>query len=148
MFKQILITLDGSPRAESVLQPALDIARAMKANVTLLRIVDAGAKEGERGAVRAGSADAAMKSLAARQAQNYLDRIASEFFGEGLSIETVVKDGVPATQIVVAAEEIGADVIAMSTHSRTGLKKLMLGSVAEAVMHETSVPVLLVRCAA
>ena len=87
-------------------------------------------------------------SLAARQAQNYLDRIVGESSGDGVATQTLVKDGVPAKQILEAAEEVGADIVAMSTHSRTGLKKLMLGSVAEAVMHETSIPFLLVRCAA
>ena len=147
MFKQILITLDGSPRAESVLQPALDVARAMRSGVTLLRIVDATGKESERGSVRAGSSDAAMRSLAARQAQNYLERIARESLGDDLVVQIVVKEGVPAKQILDAAEEARADLIAMATRARTGLKKLMLGSVAEAVMHETSLPLLLVRCA-
>jgi nucleotide-binding universal stress UspA family protein len=72
MFKHILITLDGSPRAESVLAPAIDIARAMSAKVTLLRIVEApSAGRGERGSVGRDPSASVARTLFAGQAHAY-----------------------------------------------------------------------------
>jgi nucleotide-binding universal stress UspA family protein len=63
----------------------------------------------------------------------------------GLSVETRLRIGDPATEIVRAAEEVGADAIAMSTHGRTGLDHLVHGSVAEGVLRTSHLPVLIVR---
>lgn len=57
----------------------------------------------------------------------------------------MVKQGAPAKQIVGTAREVEADAIVMATHSRRGLNRLMFGSVAEAVLHESHLPILLVR---
>ncbi|HBY95093.1 MAG TPA: hypothetical protein DEP84_14225 [Chloroflexi bacterium] len=63
----------------------------------------------------------------------------------GYVVTATVRFGDPADEIVSAAGEEGADLIAMTTHGRTGLRRLVLGSVAERVLHRVSVPVLLVR---
>jgi nucleotide-binding universal stress UspA family protein len=56
-----------------------------------------------------------------------------------------VRPGLPAAEIVDAARELHADLIAMTTHGRSGLRRLMFGSVAEAVLHHSDVPVFLLR---
>ena len=146
MFKHLLVTLDGSPRAEAVVPHAIDVARAMSADITLLRIVDAvNGDWSERGALGKQHANTAIRSLFAEQAQSYLDRVAAQVRNAGVSANTMVKQGPPARQIVDAAREVEADAIAMCTRSRKGINKLMFGSVAEAVLHETTIPILLVR---
>jgi nucleotide-binding universal stress UspA family protein len=120
----------------------------MRAEITFVRVVEAaGADWGERGALGKGTADSPASSAAVRQAQAYLDRIADHVAAPGVRVHSIVKQGVPARQIVAAAREIDADVIAMATHSRRGLGRLMFGSVAEAVLHESNLPVILIRAA-
>jgi nucleotide-binding universal stress UspA family protein len=146
MYKHLLVTLDGTPRSEAVVPHALDVARAMSAEITLLRVVDAVAADwSERGAVGKSQAETTIRSLFADQAQTYLERVASQVERAGVKVHTLVMQGPPARQIINAAREVDADVIAMSTHSRRGINRLMFGSVAEQVLHETSVPVILVR---
>lgn len=146
MFKHLLVTLDGSPRAECVVSHATDVARSMSAEITLLRIVDAVNSDwSERGALGKNSTGTTVPSLFFDQAQSYLERIAQQMRSHGVTVQTIVKQGVPAKQIVATAREIDADVIAMATRSRRGVSRLMFGSVAEEVLHESSLPVILVR---
>jgi nucleotide-binding universal stress UspA family protein len=81
------------------------------------------------------------------QAQTYLERVAGQIRESGVTTHALVKQGQPAKQIVAAAREVQADAIAMATHSRRGINRLMFGSVAEEVLHESSLPVLLIRSA-
>ena len=146
MFRHLLVTLDGSPRGESVIPYVSDIARAMGSELTLLRVVEsASADWSERGAIGKASADATIRSLFAEQAESYLERVSVQLAAAGAKVRGVVRQGQPARQIVAVARELEVDAIAMSTHSRRGINRLMFGSVAEQVLHETSLPVLLVR---
>ena len=148
MFKHLLATLDGSPRAESVVPLALDIAKAMGAEITLLRIVRAGnSDKSEPGEIGEHDASASSESIGVDQATKYLNRVAEELQRQGVTAHIVVKHGSPAEQIVSAAREAGADAIMMATHSRRGINRLMFGSVAEEVLHESPLPILLIRAA-
>jgi nucleotide-binding universal stress UspA family protein len=146
MYKHILVTLDGTPRSEAVVPHAIDVAKSMRSAITLLRVVDAVAADwGERGAMGKAQAETTIRSMFADQAQTYLERVAHEIARADVRVHTLVKQGPPARQIITAAKEVDADAIAMSTHSRRGLNRLMFGSVAEQVLHETHLPVILVR---
>ena len=148
MYKHILITLDGSARSEAVLPHAIGVAQAVGAELTLLRVVDAVNTDwSERGALGKGTIDAGAQSLFVGHAQRYLDHIAAPLRSSGIAVRTLVKQGAPARQIVDAARELGADAIAMATHSRRGVNRLMFGSVAEEVLHSSSLPTLLIRAA-
>lgn len=77
-----------------------------------------------------------------------LDRLESEagpLREAGYVVRPSVRFGDPAEEIVTAATDEGVDLIAMATHGRSGIKRLALGSVAEGVLHQAAVPVLLVR---
>lgn len=147
MFKHIMVTLDGTARSEAVIPHALDVARVMKAEMTLVRVVDAvNAEWGERGAMgKGGSPDSSISAVFAEQAEAYLRRVADQMREHGVKVQTLVMHGNAAKRIVAAARESGADAIAMATHSRRGINRLMFGSVAEEVLHTSSLPVLLVR---
>lgn len=146
MYKHILVTLDGTSEGEAVMPHALDVARAMEATLTLLRVVEPPHAEwSERGALGKAQAESIATARLADQAEAYLEKIVSEARRMGVDAHTLVRQGPAARQIVAVARELDADAIAMSTHSRRGLNRLMFGSVAEAVLHETSIPVVLVR---
>jgi nucleotide-binding universal stress UspA family protein len=146
MYTHILVTLDGSSGAEAVMPHAIAVARAMRARLTLLRVVDAVASDwGERGQIGRGDASTAMNSVFAEQAGAYLESCAQTARTHGIEVSTVVRQGQPSKQIVDAATDAGADAIAIATRSRRGINKLVFGSVAEEVLHRSNLPVLLVR---
>jgi nucleotide-binding universal stress UspA family protein len=148
MFRHLLVTLDGSPRAETVIPHAIDIAKTMGAEITLLRIVDAANSDwSERGAIGKSQASTSIKSTYVDQATTYINRVAEQLRQNGITANAIVKQGQAAKQIVATARETEADAIAMATHSRRGINRLMFGSVAEEVLHESLLPILLVRAA-
>ena len=148
MFKHLLVTLDGTPRSEAVIPHAIDIAHSMNAQVTLVRVIDTTASDwGERGAIGKSPSDAAIRSACIDEAVAYLDRIATQLRSSRITTHIAVKEGSAAKQIVAAAKEADADAIAMTTHSRRGINRLMFGSVADEVLHESNLPVLLIRAA-
>ena len=82
-----------------------------------------------------------------QEAIDYLRVVAAMPLFEGLSVTTSVRAGQAPDQIIDAARESEADLIAMTTHGRTGLRRLLFGSVAEAVLRTSHVPVFVVRAA-
>jgi nucleotide-binding universal stress UspA family protein len=78
-------------------------------------------------------------------AEEYLAPVAVELRKKGVRVRTQVRRGQPSEEIVLAAHETGADLIAMTTHGRSGLGRLLFGSVAEAVLRESRLPVFLMR---
>jgi nucleotide-binding universal stress UspA family protein len=80
-----------------------------------------------------------------RDAEEYLAPLAVELRNKGLRATIQVRRGEPDEEIVRVAKETGADLIAMSTHGRSGLGRLLFGSVAEAVLRHADVPVFLLR---
>lgn len=146
MFKHLLVTLDGTSRSEAVIPHAIDVARSMGSQITLIRIIDApGSDWSERGAIGKAHVETTAGALVTTHAREYLARVAALVRQSGVQVNTIVEEGAPARRIVAVGDEIGADAIAMATQSRRGINRLMFGSVAEAVLHQTSVPVLLVR---
>ena len=81
-----------------------------------------------------------------REAEQYLDAVQARLAAKGFrKVETSVWYGPPASEIVEAARVANADLVVMTTHGRSGLGRLILGSVAEAVLRGTSTPILLLR---
>jgi nucleotide-binding universal stress UspA family protein len=142
MYKRALVPLDGSPVAETVLPFILDIAGPLDMEVLLLRVV-----QPVPPVVIEGSRHVIVEDEQGRRidAEEYLAPLAVELRDRGVRAEVRVCRGVPAAEIVNAARDTGADLIAMSTHGRSGLGRLMFGSVAEAVLRHSDVPVFLLR---
>ena len=143
MYQRVLVPLDGSPVAEAILPFIEQIAGPLDMEIMLLRVVPvssfldvvAMAKE-----VQAG--EPILKEL---EAQGYLEPLVETLKAKGVGVGARVRIGDPATEIVAAAQEIGADLIAMTTHGRSGLGRLLFGSVAEAVLRASPIPVFLLR---
>jgi nucleotide-binding universal stress UspA family protein len=142
MYKRALVPLDGSPTAETIIPFILDIAGPLDIEVVLLRVV-----EPIPPAVLEGTRQIEVENVEQRQldAEEYLAPIAVELRNKGVRVESRVRRGTPSDQIVAAARETGADLIAMSTHGRGGLGRLLFGSVAQSVLRHGDIPVLLMR---
>jgi nucleotide-binding universal stress UspA family protein len=122
---KVLIPVDGSPTSEAVLPALMPLIRSHRIESTLLRVL--GSEEQEE------KAKLALESLRLRLEE------------AGVSPRTRTLYGAPAAEIVGTAQRGGFDLIAMGTHGRTGLERVLLGSVAEEVVRTSRVPVLLTR---
>jgi nucleotide-binding universal stress UspA family protein len=143
----MLIPLDGSELAEQVREPAIALGSLMDAEYVLIRVVECGlVPEGHPllGELRAAGQLRLEKRKA--EAQAYLDRVAERLRSEGFRIQThlVVAESV-ATAVLDMARNKDIDVIAIATHGRSGLKRLLLGSVADKIVRGTFTPVLVYR---
>ena len=79
------------------------------------------------------------------EARSMLGPVADRLTADGWSVDMAIRQGYPAAVIEREADQFGADLIAVGTHGRTGLGNLMLGSIAERVLHHAPCPVLSVR---
>ena len=136
---RILVPLDGSTLAEAALAKAVEIMKeSPRASLLLLRAAEAPGLFGRD------PIDAQVEVV--REAEEYLDTIAARLETQGVkNLETSVWYGPAAPAIVEAAGVVRADLIVMSTHGRSGLGRLFLGSVAESVLRGTRAPILLLR---
>jgi nucleotide-binding universal stress UspA family protein len=134
----LLVPLDGSTLAEQALPVAADMAKASGARVVLLRAAFAHAYPG-RDPVEA-------QVVVVREAEEYLADAAERVRALGVqNVSVSAWYGEPATAIVEAAEFNRADLIVMTTHGRSGLGRLVMGSVAESVLRGTTTPILILR---
>jgi nucleotide-binding universal stress UspA family protein len=144
MFRNILVPLDGSDRAERVLPIAAQIAKARGATVTLLRVVPDIADVGGY-MIPAVVNDYDISQREELEASNYLNDIAKNHALQGTTVNTLVEFGAPTRVILDAIRTTGVDGVIIGSHGRTGLSRWMLGSVAQAIVRHSSSPVLLVR---
>jgi universal stress protein A len=141
-FKRILVPIDFSDCSKKALQYALPLAEQHQAVLTLLYVVPSPFyAAGEYGGVDYASLQAEMRAGGERELAGLaLDEARSE-----KAPETVVRTGSAAVEIVELAKRLPADLIVISTHGRSGLKHVMLGSVTEHVVRHAPCPVLVVR---
>jgi nucleotide-binding universal stress UspA family protein len=140
---KILAPLDGSDIGEVALPYAEAIATTSRATVNLIQIIS---PPGTVEANLLGGPDWRKFINAMRDAgESYLKSIAERLSGKDIKVTYEVLTGDPADKIVEYATAKGANLIAMSTHGRTGLSRWVLGSVADKVLHGARIPILLVR---
>ena len=125
-FHRLLVALDGSEFSERILPYVRTIARLFGSEIILLFVAE-------------GSTSDAYRTTMGR----YLENLAAELRESGLEVQVQVHAGGPARTIVAVAETEHADLIMLATHGRGGLDRLMLGSVADRVMHHMPCPVFL-----
>jgi nucleotide-binding universal stress UspA family protein len=151
---KVVLPLDGSPLAEQILEPAVTLAGLMPdARVTLIRAIHPVLPPiypvdvpGEREAQHLAEQVEAMQGRLQGEAQRYLDAIAERLRGRGLTVQTeVIIEEQPAPAILHEADKVKAGLIALQTHGRRGLARLILGSVADKVIRGAHVPVLVHR---
>jgi nucleotide-binding universal stress UspA family protein len=142
MYKKILVPLDGSPLAEAVLPHAEALAKSEGAEIILLRVVvTPDAALYSRNPIEGANIVKAIE----QEAQNYMDAEVLKLRKDGIKVTGITRDGAAPDEILEVAEETHADVIAMSTHGRTGVQRWLLGSVADRVVHYSPIPVMLIH---
>ena len=142
MFKKILVPLDGSDLAATILPQVEDLAKAMQAQVTLMT-VESLFSVFEDGFVPDGYGDYFDQMRV--QAEKYLTEIGGRLKAKGVATDWTYKEGqAPAREIIAYAEANSFDLIAMATHGK-GEVAWVIGSIAEKVVTHATIPVLLLR---
>jgi nucleotide-binding universal stress UspA family protein len=154
VLKHILLPLDGTPLAEQMLEPAVALGSLMAADYTLLRAVKLalplanppeGASFDDRVAKLLKRIEIAHEQLC-REARAYLQQVAGRLQARDLNVHTrVMVEDPPGRAIIEASQPAEIDLIALATHGRRGLSRLVLGSVADKVIRGATVPVLVQR---
>lgn len=144
MFKHILVPVDGSDTAQKAVDKATALAKAFGSQVTVIYVIDPYPFTGVGTDFAYGQAE---YLNAATAEANEAVRLAKQSFADsGMSVDTSVVEAHTAWRgIVEAGESMQADLIVMGSHGRKALEKLVLGSVAQAVLSHTKLPVLVVR---
>jgi nucleotide-binding universal stress UspA family protein len=148
-MKKILIALDYNPSAKKVAETGFDLAKSMNARAILFHAVSDVSYysslnyspvmgfDSFGGITEVYNADKLKEG-----AEKYLDKI-KDYLGNE-KIETVVRSGSSGETILETATELKADIIVMGTHSRSGFEKLLVGSVAEKVLHHSQLPLYII----
>lgn len=142
MFSKIVVALDGSQCSEQALEVALKLAESEGAQLAVCSVVDPVMIVGT--APQAPAMGQVIQDMEADARRLVADAVAKAQQA-GLTASGETRCGVPAHQILTFAKQSGADAIVMGTHGRGGLKRLLMGSVAETVLHESPVPVVVVH---
>jgi nucleotide-binding universal stress UspA family protein len=151
--KQLLLPLDGTPMAEQVIDPAVEIGMLLGASCTLVRVVrpvlaGSGLREGnspEGAAHRPPDRLCELQKRLEGEARSYLESAACRLAARGIGVRTrVLVEEQPAPAILREARS-GIDMIALATHGRGGIPRLLLGSVADKLIRGCTVPLLVCR---
>lgn len=127
----VVVPLDGTPLAEAILPAAVRLAKAFSADLGLLAVVDPSHDPGAAYGQSGDSAEAYLQRVAMRVQER-----------EGMTPLKLVRVGQPIDVIVTVATELGATAVALTTHGRAGLSRLLHGSVADAIVRSAPGPVL------
>jgi nucleotide-binding universal stress UspA family protein len=136
LYKTILVTLEGTPTDRAIIEHVKLLARSMQSRVILLHVATGVPAKYHR-------TDAAGKEV--EESNAFLNRVRDEFVAAGVSAEAQLAYGEPAKEIVNWVQRNGCDLVAMSTHGHQLIADLVLGTTANRVQHNISVPVLLLR---
>ena len=143
MYTNILVPLDGSRFAETVLPHAIALASKFDCKVTLVKVFEI-----PQVYQSAANKDVLMDihQAAVKDSSDYLDEVKDKLIAEGLKVEVnfIEGDNVPIL-LLEAIEESKADLVVMSTHGRSGLDRWRFGSVAQRIVRHSSVPIVLIH---
>jgi nucleotide-binding universal stress UspA family protein len=145
MYRKVLVLLDGSRLAESVLVQAKALVSGCHVpQMVLLDVIEPFKEQPYR---KGDDWIARMQKEAAAFALNYLNSLVEKLRTEGVTAEAVVIEGDPSQMIMDYAQKNGVDLIIMSTHGRSGVSRWVFGSVADKIVHNSPIPVLIIPMA-
>jgi MFS family permease len=138
--RRILVPLDGSDTSEAVLAHARKLAKADGSELVLLQVANSAAEIFNDPAIAADD----LQTVASAD-KSYMEALLARLKSEGVMASVEIRQGPVAETILEAANDMKVDMIAMSTHGRSGLQKLLMGSVTEWMIKNSPVPVLVIR---
>jgi nucleotide-binding universal stress UspA family protein len=141
-IKKILSPVDFSETSEHALRYSIDLASRLGSEVEVLHVYQLPTYALPDGAILARPDFVASLT---DELQKQLDELLRRYSGHGVELKGRIVEGMPYAEVNRIAEEEGADMVVMGTHGRTGVKHLLLGSVAERVVRTSKIPVLTVR---
>lgn len=145
MYKKILVPLDGSPQAECVIPHLETIAKTGVKDIELISVVEP-IEIPTRGRIAINEDDLKQIALELRSdAHKYLDLVAKRLTRSGIKVHPIILTGKPAESLINYIESNNIDLVIMATHGRSGITRLVWGSIAEKVVRSVDVPVLLVK---
>lgn len=146
MYKKILVPLDGSSFAEGALQDAGSVAQAFQGKVTTIYVVEPISIYPEQTMVLPPMIPPPLPPDQDKETvRTYMEQIVRRLTMDEVDADYVIREGDPASEICDYADAAKIDLIVMSTHGRSGILRWVYGSVADRVLREAPVPVLLVR---
>ena len=145
MLPKILVCLDGSSLAEQVLPFVTEVALGCGSRVVLLEVTmpPSATVEPLTGFYRTTPIEEILREE--EEARAYLKKVAQRLRKKGLTVSCVTVPGDPGETIVGYAKENAVDLVALSTHGRSGLQRLAFGSVADFVLKKSGLPILIRR---
>lgn len=143
VFKKIFVPLDGSQLGEAALPHVKAIAQALNCEVILLRVVEVIQRVHTIGGPDHFMYSEAQIERMKNEAVKYLEKT-SQQFGKG-KVHTILRTGDPAQEIIKLSAEENVNVVAMSSHGKSGMTRWVMGSVSSKVLHAGKTPLLLVR---
>lgn len=145
-FETVMVPLDGSELSELALAHAMELGELFGSSYHLTRVVSYALDLGMPYVPEDAHSNQDLLAEERANAAEYLERHAERMRRRGLSVTTsVAVDALAGRAILAEAEAVGCDSIAMATHGRTGIRRLILGSAADKVLRGTHVPLLLYR---
>lgn len=145
MFDKILVCLDGSPLAEQIMPYAIEQAKQFRSQITLIQAVATPSSVPSATGSVTGPALKEQIDAEAQKARDYLAKIAANAAEDGLSIDYTTVTGNPGHAIVEYCRENGIELIAIATHGHSGIRRAVLGSVADYVIRQSHLPMLVIN---
>ncbi len=139
IWERVLVPVDGSASSQAAARLAFQFVDAYGLDLTVLSVADVPLH------LYGVSGEAANEMIA--DAKSHLDQIAREMESRGIKAEYLLREGEPAKTIVDLAGKRETDLIIMGSHGRTGLTRLLMGSVTESVIQGSPCPILVIRSA-
>ncbi|NAS06874.1 universal stress protein [Acinetobacter haemolyticus] len=143
-YQKILVAIDDSETADKVIREAAQLAKALNSQITVVGVVTLDPYLADT-YIRYGQGNELIDRVKGYVRDN-LTKAEQKFEGLGFSVSTQILEGISIHQeIINASQNLGSDLIIMGSHGRTGFKQFVLGSVAQKVLAESQLPVLIVR---
>jgi nucleotide-binding universal stress UspA family protein len=149
MFEKILVCLDGSKLAEQILPYAVEQAKRFNSKIVLLQTYIVPSTELAATAQGSSTVTPQLRQQEEQRLENkamaYLEEVAEPLRENGLDVACVVLHGVAGDAIVSYAQNEPVDLIALATHGHSGLGRIVFGSIADHVLRESGLPILVIK---
>ncbi|OTG65495.1 universal stress protein [Acinetobacter silvestris] len=143
-YHNILVPIDGSENSLNVIKPVIELAKIFNSKVTIVQVMTLDPYIAAEYMVSGPSNQLIERARNFIQAN--LNTAKEKFAAEGLDVETKLLEGESISRTIAKAiEELGSDLVVISSHGRSGFKKFIMGSVAQSLMTEIQTPILVIK---